>query len=240
MVDLKFGKLLISKLFFSSLLYVVAVGLPAVAEQDYVFANLSSQLDHLANVYEVDIRGIELTVSKPSESISGAVEFQVRSLLQSFNYVTIHNADGKLERIIIIGEKQDRPRETIVQTEWQGSNYVVDVTLTGQFGTSLETSLVVDTGADYVVLPDTMMELLRMNDVATEVKGLQTANGIADAKIGRLAELRIANEVITDVDVAFIDDELLGGAKLLGMSVLNQFKVTLDSQQQTITLIRTE
>ena len=84
------------------------------------------------------------------------------------------------------------------------------------------------------------METLGLSEETTEERGLQTANGVADAHIGQLENLQIGNEIIRNVEVAFVDDELLGNVKLLGMNVLTRFRFTLDNQNQTITLVRTQ
>lgn len=218
---------------------MLSAAFPLQAEQDYVFENLAAQLDHLSNLHRVDIRGLEFTRSEPAVVTTGPLDTQVKSLLQNFNYVSIQDNAGGLERIIILGEKQLVPRGTTVKTETHGKTYSVNVSLTGAPGSTVDTSLVVDTGADFVVLPSSLMESLGLGDTVTEIHELQTANGVADAEVGTLAQLRIGNEIINSVAVAFIDDELLGGTRLLGMSVLNRFRVTLDSEKQTVTLIRT-
>jgi predicted aspartyl protease len=41
---------------------------------------------------------------------------------------------------------------------------------------------------------------------------------------------------ISGVSVAFIEDSRLGGNALLGMSVLGRFRVTIDDEQNQITL----
>ncbi|MDD1629709.1 MAG: TIGR02281 family clan AA aspartic protease, partial [Methylococcaceae bacterium] len=60
----------------------------------------------------------------------------------------------------------------------------------------------------------------------------------AEAKIGKLQELRIAGETIENVEVAFIPDSLLGKNSLLGMSVLGRYQINIDDKTQLITLFK--
>jgi predicted aspartyl protease len=61
---------------------------------------------------------------------------------------------------------------------------------------------------------------------------------MTDAKIGKLQELKIAGETVENVDVAFIADALLGENRLLGMSVLGRYQVTIDDTSHSITLLK--
>ena len=67
---------------------------------------------------------------------------------------------------------------------------------------------------------------------------MQTANGVTEAKIGKLQELRIAGETVENVEVAFIADQLLGKNCLLGMSVLGRYQINIDDKSQLITLFK--
>ncbi|WP_432741466.1 retropepsin-like aspartic protease [Methylobacter sp. G7] len=95
-----------------------------------------------------------------------------------------------------------------------------------------------DTGADLIVLPESMMNGLGMADDTLTHREMQTANGTVNAKVGILQEVRIAGEILENVDVAFIDDHLLANNSLLGMSVLGRYKLVIDDQSKLITLFK--
>ena len=70
-----------------------------------------------------------------------------------------------------------------------------------------------------------------------EIVKLQTVNGTLEAQIGKLKAITLNNQIINDVDIAFVDDDLLGNVMLLGMNVLSQYRVILDHESNQITLI---
>ncbi len=53
---------------------------------------------------------------------------------------------------------------------------------------------------------------------------------------GALRAMRLGKEEIEDVEVAFIDDALLGDTRLLGMNVLGRYRMTLDDESNRLTL----
>jgi clan AA aspartic protease (TIGR02281 family) len=98
--------------------------------------------------------------------------------------------------------------------------------------------MLIDTGADLVVLPESMIDQLGLTESPFRQEQIQTANGMANAKIGKLQKLKIAGETVENVDVAFIADSLLGENRLLGMSVLGRYQVTIDDTSHSITLLK--
>jgi predicted aspartyl protease len=83
-----------------------------------------------------------------------------------------------------------------------------------------------------------MIDQLGLADSTFTRQKMQTANGMTEAKIGILQELKIAGETVENVEVAFIPDPLLGKNSLLGMSVLGRYHLTIDDKSQLITLIK--
>lgn len=221
------------------ILLMGAAGL-AGADEPGVYRSLADQLDELAYRNNIVIDGLELAASQPPQFVTGDSRKRVKRLLAEFNYVTVLNADQSIERIIILGEKQVLPRGTILHTEKKGKNHIIEGRITGTNGKQVDVSLVIDTGADYLVLPKSMMETFGVDRDSSETRKLQTANGLTEASIAKVRTLQIGIESIPDVEAAFIDDEQLGDAKLLGMNVLEQYRVTLDDREQTITLIKIE
>jgi clan AA aspartic protease (TIGR02281 family) len=98
--------------------------------------------------------------------------------------------------------------------------------------------MLIDTGADLVVLPESMIAPLGLSESQFTLQKMQTANGLSDAKIGVLQELKIAGETVFNVEVAFVADRLLGDTRLLGMSVLGRYQMAIDDNLQAITLIK--
>lgn len=210
------------------------------AAEPIAYRNLADQMDDLAYQNNFDIDGLDLTESQPPQPVSGDSHKQVKRLLGGFNYVTILSVDESIERVIILGEKQVFPRGTVLHTEKKGKNHTIDGQVTGINGKQLQLSLVIDTGADYLVLPKSLMETLGVDSDSIETRKLQTANGVTESSIGQIKTLQIGNELIADVETAFIEDEQLGDVKLLGMNVLKRYRFTLDDRQQTVTLIKVD
>ncbi|MCK7578290.1 MAG: retroviral-like aspartic protease family protein [Chromatiales bacterium] len=97
--------------------------------------------------------------------------------------------------------------------------------------------MLVDTGADRVVLPISLISSLGLSPDALQPQQVQTANGAVDARIGRLAAIWVGSKRVEDVEVAFIDDQRLGGTSLLGMSLLGRFRLTIDDEKNQLTLV---
>ena len=67
----------------------------------------------------------------------------------------------------------------------------------------------------------------------------KTANGEIAIKLGTLSSLWIGNVVAHDVEVAFVVDPGLPETRLLGMSFLGRFRVTLDEDNDQLILTTT-
>jgi len=135
---------------------------------------------------------------------------------------------------------KEHPTKTIVKTRKRGRNHFISATLTGTTGAQIDVSLMIDTGASIVVLPESMMSDLGIDYGQTTSRHVQTVNGITEALYAQINSITIGHETIDDIDVAFIADELLGGTKLLGMNILNNYTVTLNDKNRTLTLKRAE
>jgi len=94
----------------------------------------------------------------------------------------------------------------------------------------------VDTGATLVVLPESFAERLGYQLDKLPTQQVRTANGTASARIATLPTLRLGSTAVVDIGIAFIGDEQLGGTALLGMSALGRFQITLDDEQNQLTL----
>lgn len=202
-------------------------------------ASVADQLRALSVRHDIRIKGIEKTRNTLlAANVNEKPNRQIQYLLEGFNYLSIENSGGEIEAIIITGKKTGGPRPVILSTKRQGHQHLVNVTLMGNYGGSIDALMMVDTGADFIVLPKSMSGELGITLNELKSAKVQTANGLVDARVGTLQEVKIGADTLTGVAVAFIDDKSLGGSKLLGMSVLSQYRMTIDDQQQRITLIR--
>jgi len=101
----------------------------------------------------------------------------------------------------------------------------------------VQESMLIDTGADRVVLPVSLMAALGLEPEELEQEQVQTANGVVEASIASLEAIWVGSKRIADVEVAFIDDQRLGGTALLGMSFLGRFNMTIDDAKNQLTLV---
>lgn len=209
------------------------------AENEAQPVDLFSQIQSLQNQTHIQISGLEKIQNEEKVLTSGTVEQQIRQLFASYNHIVSRNTKGKIERIVIIGKKQkSKDNRIVLPTSRQGNHFIISVSLSGD-GRLWETlDMVIDTGADIVVLPESMIAQLGLADSTFANGKMQTANGTVDAKIGQLKEIRIAGETVENVGVAFVADQQLGENRLLGMSVLGRFQLTIDNKNQLITLIK--
>ena len=136
--------------------------------------------------------------------------------------------------------EEDLPKKTVINTQMQGNHHSIEVAFTGPTDIRIETQLMLDTGASFIVLPMNMMEELDVSNEDTAPRLLQTANGVIESFITELPLLEIGKEKIYDVEVAFVEDGSMGGLKLLGMSALKDYKMTIDNQNETLTLDKAE
>jgi predicted aspartyl protease len=75
-----------------------------------------------------------------------------------------------------------------------------------------------------------MIARLGLSPAELSTREVQTANGRASARYGRLPALWLNGRRVPEVTVAFLDDARLGDYGLLGMSVLGRFRMTIDDQ----------
>lgn len=209
------------------------------AQSSEAAEDLFSQILSLQSQMKIKITGMERIQNEEPVVTRGNPEQQIEQLLASFNHIVTRDAQGQIERIVIVNKKQKTETERIVlPTTHQGNHFMVSVALSGD-GSIWETvEMIIDTGADLVVLPESMIAQLGLTNSRFTHQKMQTANGTTDAKIGKLQTVKIAGETVENVEVAFIADKLLGKNKLLGMSVLGRYQLNIDDTSQVITLFK--
>lgn len=216
------------------------------------------ELERLEQVYRFEVRGIEQTDGAKGWAEGENPLKRLTGLLEGFDHIILQAPDGGIERVIILGEKtayvpppevssgaapgaagsgadsQEAP--IVVPMHRSGSSHAITASLEGANGTRLEQVLVIDTGAERVVLPASLVAGLGLATDSLANQQVQTANGIVTARVGRLPAVWLGQQRVPDVEVAFIDDQSLGGNALLGMSLLGRYRMTLDDRAGHLTL----
>jgi aspartyl protease family protein len=185
---------------------------------------------------------------------------RLRLLLEGFDHIIVQSPGGGVDRVLILGTKvpytppppaaapatpaqestdatpANPASEIVLDTRRVGASHTVSLTLEGESGRRVQRSLLVDTGADYVVLPNSLIPQLGLSPNKLRTQQVQTANGNVDASLGTLPAVWLKEQRVTGVAVAFIDDRRLGGNALLGMSLLSRFKLTIEDEHNQLRL----
>lgn len=182
---------------------------------------------------------------------------RLNALLEGFDFAIVHGPRG-VEKVLILGAKsaysppepaaggtEDQPAEQdqreesgeiVLESQHQGTSHALTLTLEGVGGRKFQRVLLLDTGADFVVLPSSVIGQLGILPANLRNQRVQTANGPADARLATLPALWLGGERVPSVEVAFIDDGKLDNSGLLGMSVLKRFVVTIDDEDNKVVL----
>ena len=201
--------------------------------------DLFTQIQTLQNQTHIQISGLEKIQNGEQVLTGGNVDQQIKQLFAGYNHIVSRNKKGEIDRIVILGKKE-KPKDNriLVPIDRRGNNSTMSVSLSGDGRNWLTLDMVIDTGADLVILPESMIGQLGLDENMLTPNRMQTANGIAEARIGKLKEVKIAGETVEDVETAFIADRLLGDNRLLGMSVLGRYQLSIDDSARIVTLIR--
>jgi len=221
---------------------------------------VAGELERLASVHGFTVTGAEHIGEDAIGRADGEQPYQrLRVLLEGFDHIIVQGPEGGVERVIVLGvakpgegppktqvevappdeaEADGDPSRIELPTVRNGNQHVVRVSLETADGERLERALVIDTGADMLVLPASMIEPLGVDEDALSERQVQTANGRVEARIGKLPAIWLGEHRTGGVEVAFLDDDKLGGNGLLGMSVLGRYQLTIDDEHDLVTLIR--
>jgi clan AA aspartic protease (TIGR02281 family) len=216
--------------------------------------SLSEQLTELAEQHRFEVSGLQILHLAPPEEVEGDLFQRVSMMLSEYNHVIVKSAGGGISRVIIVSKKAPAPDvqvapdpaedsdednagdPVVVNTQRRGNLHLVETSLVGSSGKELKMQLVIDTGATHLVLPHSKGGDLGLQIDDLQEREVRTAKGSVNARVGRVSEIKLGGEVVKDVEVAFIQDELLGENQLLGMNVLGRFRITLDDDNNTLTL----
>jgi len=179
----------------------------------------------------------------------GDLPAQLRGLLENVAHIIVQRPDGGIERVIVLGgaasaaapaqARHAAPDDAVpilLDTQRSGRQHLVSVALETRGGQLIERALLLDTGADLIVLPASLIGALGLNPATLGNRQVQTANGTTVARQGILPALWLGERRLPAVAVAFIDDRQLGHTGLLGMSALSQFRLTLDDRHDRVIL----
>lgn len=210
---------------------------PAEAAED-----LRQQIYELALEHGFVVRGLDRVRPEPTRSAGGNVAQRLEDLLAGYSYALVRTPGGRIEKVVITGTRVALPRPRVprpvsVPTMRRGAHHVVGVELVGPGGVAHRIPLVIDTGATSVVLPTSLIPVLGFGALDLRDGRAQTANGVVAVKQGRLASVSVGTAEVPGVEVSFVADELLSGNKLLGMSFLKRFQVTLDDEKNQVILL---
>jgi aspartyl protease family protein len=239
------------------------VAVRSLAEAERV--DVAEELERLMAVHGFTMKPAQLEATRHSigRAEGDALVPRLRMLLERFDHVIVQRPDGTVDRVIILGEKSaasapppevtqgegqateaEAPKngeaspaaEIVVETQRKGTSHALMLSLEGEKGIRIERPLLLDTGADYVVLPSSLLKPLGMRPENLRRQAVQTANGPVEAQLGTLTAVWFGNQRVSRVATAFIDDSRLGGNALLGMSVLGRFRVTIDDAKNQVVL----
>jgi len=224
---------------------------------------VAAELSQMASTYGFTITGEEHVQDAVGRAEGEDPYQRLRLLLERFDSIIVQGPDGRIERVIVLGRATpgNAPPKTVIDTpdsdaegdepaedgagdakEVQlptirsGNQHSVRVSLEGADGKRVEQVLLVDTGADTLVLPASLIPRLGIAEDRLKEREVQTANGRAQARSGALPGIWLGEQRVGDVAVAFLDDDKLGGPGLLGMSVLGRYQMTIDDEHGTLTL----
>jgi len=119
--------------------------------------------------------------------------------------------------------------ELVLQRNRYG-HYVTSGLINGQ-----EVTLLLDTGATYVAVPENMAEKLGLKKMARGQSS--TANGIVDTYLTRIERLSIGSIEVYDVAASINPGMNHDTSILLGMSVLKSIEFTQRGDQLTLKLV---
>ncbi len=204
-------------------------------------SNLRTQIEALAAGNGIRLLGAQRIEQSAPRKIEGGLIQSLRILLAGYNFAIVRDENGAISTVSISGRKRPAPDRTMriaVKTTRRGASHYLDAVIVGRRPVRTRVQLLIDTGASMVVLPVSMAKSLGFRDDDLLEIVLQTANGEVTGLKGTLRSIEVGRAVAYDIAVAFIDDRSLGRNKLLGMSFLSRFVVTIDNAANMLTLVR--
>jgi aspartyl protease family protein len=229
---------------FVSVLWTSCVGAAQV--------DVAGELEALMARYGFDIKPTHLELTRDRQGRDEGTELipRLRALLEDFDYIIVQAPGGGVQRVLILGAKvpytppatppdgapSGADGDIVLDTQRIGAAHAVTLTLEGESGRRIQRVLLVDTGADYLVLPNSLIPQLGLAPEKLRQQQVQTANGNVDALLGSLPAVWLKDQRVTGIEAAFIEDGRLGANALLGMSLLGRFRVTIEDEKNRLVL----
>jgi aspartyl protease family protein len=199
--------------------------------------SLAAMIERLASERGFEVRGIErIGTEAAPETADGDLLARLSALLAGYNHV-VEGTAGTVTRVIVLGPRTAAPPpQRAVRTTRRGDHHLVEAVVQGPAAAPLTLSLMLDTGASSIVLPERLLGPLGFEERDLAVQRSQTANGQIVGRAGRLSRVRVGAATAEDVAVLFVPDEQLGGVMLLGMSFLGNFAFSVDNRADQLML----
>ena len=221
--------------------------------------DVAQELERLMTQYGFRMNPDHLALTRSVQGRAEGTELlpRLNNLLEGFDHAIVQGPRG-IEQVLILGAKaayvpppatgtpnagpepgpggEAGPGDIVLESQRKGTSHALTLGLEGDNGQRVQRALLLDTGADFVVLPSSLIAQLGMQPGSLRSQRVQTANGPVDARIGNLAAIWLGEQRLPGVETAFIDDAKLGGSALLGMSVLGRFRVTIDDARNRVVL----
>jgi clan AA aspartic protease (TIGR02281 family) len=241
------GRKVLLAILRSGILGLSCAAIQAQANEVFV----AEELSQLAKANGFEVEGEEHLHDGTAWVDEDSVYRRVRRLLDGFDHIILQDGQGRVSRVLIIGEKgmltdvkrrynRQQGQETmeeapdlgriVMATRRVGNQHAVDVGIEKANGGKLNQMLLIDTGASLVVLPRSMIAKLGIDRQDLSRSRIQTANGKIEGQVGTLSGVWLGKRRLEGVRAAFIEDGKLGVSGLLGMSALGRFQVTLDDE----------
>ncbi|GJL65829.1 MAG: hypothetical protein NPIRA05_08000 [Nitrospirales bacterium] len=196
-----------------------------------VLTDSPAQLEHCTVLYD-----------EPSLNDAGTTSHR-QSTRQPMSLLTQPNArepnDLAQEYPFIDEQKPSSQDEELEVVTIPVTSYGGSLLVTVQLNQTREAQLILDTGATMTVLSqDVALDLGLISSSKTQLTTVYTAGGPIQVNVSTIESIQAGTAQVHDVDVAIHD--LPDGQKdidgLLGMSFLNHFLVTLDTNQGVLHL----
>jgi aspartyl protease family protein len=204
--------------------------------------DLRSRLERLAADGNFAVAGLERIEPETMGEEHGSISERLSFLLQNYNHVLIQDERGSISKVLITSRKAPDDTHwaesaTTVHTVRMGSRHQVEAAIAGPNGVIKTVSLMVDTGATTLALPESMIGELGFAAADLRCAIARTANGLARTLDGTLNTVSVGAASAENVKVSFVPDQKLGRVMLLGMSFLQRFRMTIDNERNELLLL---
>ena len=195
--------------------------------------SLRTQIESLASERGFQVRGADLIGEETgADANSKDAAGQISRLLANYNFVVTRDPQGRIAQLTIVGMRVSPAVSSVtsgeIPIERQSAEHYVEAVVQGPNGREVPLSVMVDTGASTLVLPRSLAGSLGYTADQLQAVRVQTANGMTEGQSAILQSVRVGDAETARVAVTFVDDRLLGGKRLLGMSFLGRFRMTID------------